>query len=80
VGSAKAEYLDINKVNIFLNDVCIISNGERAANYSEEQGQAVMQLTEITITIDLQKGNESETVWTTDLSHDYISINADYRT
>ncbi|MBT4789843.1 MAG: bifunctional ornithine acetyltransferase/N-acetylglutamate synthase, partial [Gammaproteobacteria bacterium] len=51
----------------------------RAESYSEEQGQAVMDQQEITIRIDLARGGVSETVWTSDLSHDYVKINAEYR-
>lgn len=79
VGRAGVENLNINTLQIFLNHVCIVENGGRAEDYTEEDGAAVMALEEITIRIALNRGSVSETVWTTDLSHDYVSINADYR-
>ena len=56
------------------------SRGARAASYTEEQGSAVMAQEEITIRIELGRGQCSETIWTTDLSHEYVKINAEYRT
>ncbi|MGN7614702.1 bifunctional ornithine acetyltransferase/N-acetylglutamate synthase, partial [Magnetococcales bacterium HHB-1] len=72
--------LNVEAIRIELGDVCIVQNGERAASYKEEDGQRIMNQDEITITIDLGLGGASHTVWTSDLSHDYVSINADYRT
>ena len=80
VGRAGIENLDLNALEIYLDDVCIVKNGGRADSYREEQGQAVMDREEIEIRVQLNRGNLSEKVWTTDLSHDYVSINADYRT
>lgn len=80
VGRAGIENLDIEKVSIHLDDVCIVSSGERAASYTEEQGVAVMQQEDISININLNRGDKSATVWTTDLSHEYVRINAEYRT
>jgi glutamate N-acetyltransferase/amino-acid N-acetyltransferase len=57
-----------------------VRNGGRADDYSEARGQAVMDQEEITIAIDLKRGNVRETVWTCDFSHDYVTINAEYRT
>lgn len=79
VGRAGVENLDLEALQIFLGDVCIVENGGRAATYTEEAGQAVMDQEEIEIRVVLNRGEISETVWTTDLSHDYVSINADYR-
>jgi len=79
VGRAEVENLDLDALQIYLGDVCIVENGGRAASYTEEAGQAVMDQEEITIRVVLNRGDVSETVWTTDLSHDYVSINADYR-
>ena len=79
VGRAGVDNLDINGVNIFLDDVCIVTKGGKNSGYTEEQGQQVMDQAEITILVELGRGNESATVWTTDLSHDYVSINSDYR-
>lgn len=80
VGRAGVPDLDLNALEIFLGDVCLVRNGGRAPDYSEERGQAVMDQEEITITIDLKRGMVNETVWTCDLSHDYVTINAEYRT
>ena len=79
VGRAGVEDLDLQALEIFLGDVCLVRGGGRADDYSEERGQAVMDQEEITIRINLKRGNVSERVWTCDLSHDYVSINADYR-
>ncbi|WP_019531245.1 bifunctional glutamate N-acetyltransferase/amino-acid acetyltransferase ArgJ [Dasania marina] len=79
IGRAGVENLDVNNVSVQLNEVLIAEHGCRAASYTEEQGQAVMDKEEITITIDLARGEQHSTVWTTDLSYDYVRINADYR-
>ena len=79
VGYAGVEQLDLDALKIYLGDVCIVENGGRAASYTEEQGQAVMNREEIEIRVQLARGEQCETVWTTDLSKDYVSINADYR-
>ncbi|MDO6512836.1 bifunctional glutamate N-acetyltransferase/amino-acid acetyltransferase ArgJ [Neptuniibacter sp. 2_MG-2023] len=79
VGRAGIDNLDLNALQIFLGDVCIVSEGGRDAGYTEEAGQAVMDAEEILIRVVLNRGDVTETVWTTDLSHDYVSINADYR-
>ena len=79
VGRADIETLDINTVSMYLDDVCIVRNGQVAADYQEASGQAVMDKTEITIGIDLCAGSEKATVWTSDLSHEYVRINAEYR-
>ncbi|MCW8853693.1 MAG: bifunctional glutamate N-acetyltransferase/amino-acid acetyltransferase ArgJ [Gammaproteobacteria bacterium] len=71
--------LDIDNIEIYLDDVCIVSKGGRADTYTEEQGQAVMSRDEITITVDLKQGSESALIWTSDLSYDYVKINAEYR-
>ena len=71
--------LDCNTLKMWLNGVLVAEKGGRASGYTEEQGQAVMNESEITVRIDLQRGREQATVYTCDLSHDYVSINADYR-
>ena len=71
--------LDCNTLKMWLNGVLVAEKGGRAAGYTEEQGQAVMNESEITVRIDLQRGREQATVYTCDLSHEYVSINADYR-
>ena len=79
VGYAGIEQLDLEGLQLYLGDVCIVEQGGRAASYTEAQGQAVMSQEEITIRVVLNRGSCSETVWTTDLSRDYVTINADYR-
>ncbi|MDO6441239.1 bifunctional glutamate N-acetyltransferase/amino-acid acetyltransferase ArgJ [Marinobacter sp. 2_MG-2023] len=79
VGRAGVADLDVSALEIYLGEVCLVRNGGRAEDYSEERGQAVMDQEEITIAIDLKRGDISETVWTCDFSHDYVTINADYR-
>ncbi|WP_313055074.1 bifunctional glutamate N-acetyltransferase/amino-acid acetyltransferase ArgJ [Pseudomonas lopnurensis] len=80
VGYAGVANLDVSRVDVYLGEVCIASQGARAASYTEEQGAAVMAREEITIRIELGRGACSETIWTTDLSHEYVRINAEYRT
>ncbi|MEK1940402.1 MAG: bifunctional glutamate N-acetyltransferase/amino-acid acetyltransferase ArgJ [Pseudomonas sp.] len=79
VGRAGVAQLDVSKIDVFLGDVCIASRGCRASTYTEEQGAAVMAKEEIGIRIELGRGTCSETIWTTDLSHEYVRINAEYR-
>ncbi|MCE8032373.1 bifunctional glutamate N-acetyltransferase/amino-acid acetyltransferase ArgJ [Billgrantia tianxiuensis] len=79
VGRAPVRDFDVERVIIDLGDVRLVENGGRAAGYTEEQGSRVMRESEIVIRIALGRGEESATVWTTDLSHEYVSINADYR-
>lgn len=80
VGRAGVPDLDLQALEIHLGDVCIVRDGGRAEDYTEERGQAVMDQEEITITINLKRGQVRETVWTCDLSHDYVTINGEYRT
>lgn len=80
VGRAGVSQLEINKINIYLNEVCIVEHGCRASDYTEHAGQSVMKEEEIIIRIVLGRGSISDTVWTTDLSYDYVKINAEYRT
>ena len=79
IGYAGIADLDTDTVEMYLDDVLVAENGGRAASYTEEQGQAVMAKDEITVRIKLHRGQASATVYTCDLSHDYVSINADYR-
>ncbi len=80
VGRAGIAELAIDRIKISLNDVCIVEKGARASSYSEVKGQAVMDQQEIEITVDLARGAVTHTIWTSDLSYDYIKINAEYRT
>ncbi|KZZ77898.1 bifunctional ornithine acetyltransferase/N-acetylglutamate synthase [Oleiphilus sp. HI0133] len=79
LGRAPIEHLELDAVRIFLNDVLLVEKGGRAATYTEEAGQEVVNQEDILIRFELARGSVSETVWTTDLSHDYVTINADYR-
>lgn len=79
IGYAGLDNLDASKVVVHLNDVLIVEHGGRAASYTEEQGQKVMSGSDIAININLNRGNFFETIWTTDLSYEYVRINADYR-
>jgi glutamate N-acetyltransferase/amino-acid N-acetyltransferase len=80
VGKAGVQDLDVAKVSIYLEDVCIVRCGERDERYREEMGAAVMANEEIIVRIDLGRGETTESVWTSDLSHEYVRINAEYRT
>ena len=79
IGNAGARDLDPGTVSFWLDDVQVVDRGGRAASYTEEQGQRVMKQAEITIRVDLGRGHARATVWTCDLSHEYVTINADYR-
>jgi glutamate N-acetyltransferase/amino-acid N-acetyltransferase len=79
VGRAGVEELDLNAVTIDLGDVRIVTAGGRDSGYREESGARVMAEEEITITVDLARGSIAERVWTTDLSYEYVRINAEYR-
>jgi glutamate N-acetyltransferase/amino-acid N-acetyltransferase len=80
VGRSGIKQMDLDKIEIFLNDVCIVKNGERAESYSEQQGQQVMNKEEILVRVVLARGTTTEEILTCDLSYDYVKINAEYRT
>jgi len=80
VGRSGIESLELNKLKIYLDEVCIVSDGGRDSNYREAEGQNVMDQSEITIRIELQRGTASTHIWTCDFSYDYVRINAEYRT
>jgi len=79
IGYAGVMDLDVSKLDLFLDDVWVAKNGGRNPDYKEEDGQRVMKQSEITIRVKLARGSAAATIWTCDLSHDYVSINADYR-
>jgi len=79
VGRSPVAELDTDRINMYLGDVMIVDSGGRAVNYREEDGARVMAREEITVRIELNRGSAGATVWTCDLSHGYVSINADYR-
>ncbi len=79
VGRAGVEQLDVTGVNIYLDNVCIVQSGAVDADYTEEKGQSVMNQEEITIRIELGRGDHSASIWTSDLSYEYVRINSEYR-
>jgi glutamate N-acetyltransferase/amino-acid N-acetyltransferase len=79
IGYAGVDDLDVSKLNLYLDDVWVAKNGGRNPDYQEADGQRVMKQSEITIRVKLGRGDAQATIWTCDLSHDYVSINADYR-
>ena len=80
IGRAGVEDLDIDAVSLSINGALIAENGARADSYTEQAGVAAMAPEDLLIAIDLARGNETVTIWTTDLSYDYVKINAEYRT
>jgi glutamate N-acetyltransferase/amino-acid N-acetyltransferase len=79
IGYAGISDLDVSRVQLHLGEVQVAKDGGRNPAYREEDGQRVMQQSEITVRVELGRGSAQTTVWTCDLSHDYVSINADYR-
>jgi len=79
VGYAGIADLDQERIELFLDDVHVVTQGGRKPSYREEDGQRVMKQSEITVKVGLGRGDASQTVWTCDFSHDYVTINADYR-
>ncbi len=79
IGKVESE-LNPNVVDLFINDVCLLEAGLKHPNYEEALGEAAMKSEDIEIRVVLNQGECSETVWTSDLSHDYVKINAEYRT
>src|SRR5450755_1505252 len=79
IGNAGIGDLDPRSVSFWLDDVLVVEHGGRAASYREEDGQRVMAQPEIGVRVSLGRGNAATTVWTCDFSHEYVSINADYR-
>ena len=79
IGYAGIDDLDASRVQLWLGDVLVASAGGRDPNYEESDGQRVMQASEIPVRVSLGRGDVSQTVYTSDFSHEYVSINADYR-
>ncbi len=79
IGRSPVKELDISKLSLSLGETALIKDGEPVATYTEAKGQQEMDKAEITISIGLHAGDASTTVWTSDLSHDYVTINAEYR-
>lgn len=80
IGYAGIDDLDVARIDLYLDEVKVVSGGGRDPGYQEAHGQRVMQRSEITVRVILSRGSENATVWTCDLSHDYVTINAEYRT
>jgi glutamate N-acetyltransferase / amino-acid N-acetyltransferase len=80
IGNAGVGALDVSRVELWLGDVKVIERGGRAAGYREEDGARAMRPAEIEVRVDLGRGTAGTTVWTCDLSYDYVKINAEYRT
>jgi glutamate N-acetyltransferase/amino-acid N-acetyltransferase len=80
IGHADVADLNVDTIDVYLDDVLVVAGGARHPGYREAEGQRVMKADEITVRVVLNRGHASATVWTCDLSHDYVSINADYRT
>ena len=80
IGYAGIDDLDVSRIKLHLGDVLVAENGGRAASYQETDGQRVMKEAEITVRVELGRGEAQATVWTCDFSYDYVKINADYRT
>jgi glutamate N-acetyltransferase/amino-acid N-acetyltransferase len=79
IGYAGVDDLDVDKLNLYLDDVWVAKDGGRNPDYKEEDGQRVMSQSEITVRVKLARGAAEATVYTCDLSHEYVTINADYR-
>ncbi len=79
IGYSGIEDLDVDKIQVYLDEVLVAEKGGRAASYREEDGARVMKQDEITIRVALNRGERRTTVWTCDFSYDYVRINADYR-
>ncbi|MFL6711181.1 MAG: bifunctional ornithine acetyltransferase/N-acetylglutamate synthase, partial [Massilia sp.] len=79
IGYAGIDDLDVSKLDLYLDDVWVAKQGGRNPDYLEADGQRVMKQSEITVRVVLARGPSTATVWTCDLSHEYVTINADYR-
>ena len=79
IGNSNIRDLDIHKIDVYIDDICIVNNGERSKTYNEDKAKEVMKQNEIILRINLRRGVFSEEIWTTDLSYEYIKINAEYR-
>ena len=79
IGKTELESLDPDAISVSIGDVVAFERSGIAAGYTEEKGAAIMAQPEIDINVDLGNGRATATVYTSDLSHDYVSVNADYR-
>ena len=79
IGKAGVRHLDTDKITLWLDDLMVAERGRISSEYSEEKGAAVLAQEEFSVRVDLGRGEASAIIWTTDLSHEYIRINAEYR-
>ena len=79
IGKAGVRHLDTDKITLWLDDLVVAERGRISTEYSEEKGAAVLAQEEFSVRVDLGRGEANATIWTTDLSHEYIRINAEYR-
>jgi len=79
IGKTELEALDPNAIRVSLGEVCAFEHGGIATGYSEALGAAIMEQSEITVNVELGNGHAGASVYTSDLSHEYVSVNADYR-
>ena len=79
IGKARVRHLDTDKITLWLDDLVVAERGRISTEYSEEKGAAVLAQDEFSVRVDLGRGEANATIWTTDLSHEYIRINAEYR-
>ena len=79
IGKAGVRHLDTDKITLWLDDLVVAESGRISTEYSEEKGAAVLAQEEFSVRVDLGRGEANATIWTTDLSHEYIRINAEYR-
>ena len=79
VGRSKIDQLDMQRVSLWIGDLAVVENGEPAQSYNEQQASEIMAMEDVTIRLDLGMGDAGSRIWTTDLSYDYVKINAEYR-
>ena len=79
IGKAGVRHLDTDKITLWLDDLVVAKRGRISTEYSEEKGAAVLAKEELSVRVDLGRGEANATIWSTDLSHEYIRINAEYR-
>lgn len=80
IGRNRLNDFDIDKVSVYIDDLCIVSDGSRSPDFTEKEGRKAFSKNEINITVDLNRGKQNIKFWTCDLSYDYVRINAEYRT
>jgi N-acetylglutamate synthase (N-acetylornithine aminotransferase) len=79
IGKARVSDLDTDKITLWLDNLVVAEGGRISTEYSEEKGAAVLAQDEFSVRVNLGRGEANATIWTTDLSHEYIRINAEYR-